>query len=178
MFEPVTDPARTIVAPEALSRYYLEGLRGGSHATSAVGATWMTREDRDSEIADQVSYLDALHDTITAAVPPHSARLTVLGFSQGVATVCRWLAYGRTRAQRLVCWGGAIPDEIELGRHSPLRHPALWLIAGSRDMYATPERVAHQESVLRAANVPFSRLGFEGGHRLDDATILELATSR
>ena len=178
MFEPVANPTRTIVAPEALSRYYLDGPRGGSHVTSGVWATWMTREDRESEIADQVSYLDTLHDTITAGVSPSAAQLTVLGFSQGVATVCRWLARGRTRAHRLVCWGGAIPEDIELGPHSPLRHPALSLVVGSRDIYATPDRVAHQESVLQAAGVPFTRLRFEGGHRLDDATILQLAGTR
>jgi dienelactone hydrolase len=163
------------VAPEALSRYYLDNTRGGSHAASAVGATWMTREDRESEIADQVSYLDTLSDTVASAVAPAAVKLTVLGFSQGVATACRWLDHGRARPHRLVCWGGAIPDDVRLGEGAPLRRPALWLVAGSRDIYATAERVAGQESALRAAGVPFTRLAFEGGHRLDDATLVRLA---
>jgi predicted esterase len=171
----VSHPARAIVAPEALSRYYLDNTRGGSHAASAVGATWMTREDRESEIADQVSYLDTLSDTVASAVAPAAVQLTVLGVSQGVATACRWLDHGRTRPHRLVCWGGAIPDDVRLGEGAPLRHPKLWLVAGSRDIYATEERVAGQESVLRAAGVPFTRLAFEGGHRLDDATLVRLA---
>jgi predicted esterase len=176
IFAPVSGPGRAIVAPEALSRYYLDDTRGGSHASSPVGATWMTREDRVSEIADQVSYLDSLRDTVVAQAAP-GATLTVLGFSQGVATVCRWLDQGRTRADRLICWGGAIPDDVRLGDGSPIRRPALWLVAGSRDMYATAERVAHQESVLHAAGVPFTRLSFDGGHRLDDTTLQRLANS-
>lgn len=176
IFAPVSGPARAIVAPEALSRYYLDNTRGGSHANSAVGATWMTREDRDSEIADQIAYLDALYDAVAAQAGP-GATLTVLGFSQGVATACRWLEHGRTRADRLICWGGAIPDDVRLGEDSPIRHPALWLVAGSRDMYATAERVAYQESVLQTAGVPFTRLSFDGGHRLDDATMRRLADS-
>jgi predicted esterase len=175
-FTPVSAPGRTIVGPEALSRYYLDDTRGGSHATSQVGATWMTREDRDSEIADQISYLDSLHAAVAAQAAPGAA-LTVLGFSQGVATVCRWLDRGRTRADRLICWGGAIPDDVRLGQDSPIRHPALWLVAGLRDIYATAERVAHHESVLRAAGVPFTRLTFDGGHRLDDGTMRRLADS-
>ncbi len=174
VFAPVADSARAIVAPEALSRYYLDDTRGGSHAASAVGATWMTREDRESEIADQVSYLDAVHSVAAAAVHP-GARVTVLGFSQGVATVCRWVDRGRTRPDRLVCWGGAIPEDVRLGEGAPIRHPSLWLVAGSRDIYATAERVAHQESVLRAAGVPFTRLSFGGGHRLDNDTMRRLA---
>ncbi len=176
IFAPVSGPARAIVAPEALSRYYLDDTPSGSHASSPVGATWMTREDRDSEIADQISYLDSLHDVVAAQAAP-GAGLTVLGFSQGVATVCRWLDRGRTRADRLICWGGAIPDDVRLGVDSPIRHPVLWLVAGSRDIYATAERVAHQESVLRAAGVAFTRLAFDGGHRLDDATMRRLADS-
>jgi predicted esterase len=175
IFAPVSDPARAIIAPEALSRYYLDDTRGGSHATSAVGATWMTREDRESEIADQVSYLDALSDAVSAAVPPGATRLTVLGFSQGVATVCRWIDRGRTRPDRLICWGGAVPDDVRLGTGAPLRHPSLWLVAGSRDIYATADRVAQQQSVLRAAGVAFSWLSFDGGHRLDDDTLRRLA---
>jgi predicted esterase len=176
IFAPVAGPERAIVAPEALSRYYLDNTRGGSHATSPVGATWMTREDRDSEIADQVSYLDSLRDAVASKAAP-GATLTVLGFSQGVATVCRWLDHGQTRPDRLVCWGGAIPDDVRLGEDSPIRGPALWLVVGSRDIYATPERVAHQESVLRAAGMPFARLAFDGGHRLDDATMVRLAAA-
>lgn len=178
IFEPVAHPARAIVAPEALSRYYLDDTRGGSHAASAVGATWMTREDRDSEIADQITYLDALADSALAAAPASAVRLTVLGFSQGVATACRWVDRGRTQPHRLVCWGGAIPDDVRLADGAPIRRPALWLVVGSRDIYATPDRVAQQEAALRAADVPFTRLGFEGGHRLDDDTLRRLAETR
>ena len=177
-FEPVADASRTIIAPEALSRFYLDGTRGGSHVASSVGATWMTREDRDHEIADQVSYLDTLYDVVMAGVALDAApRVTVLGFSQGVATVCRWLDRGRTRAHRLVCWGGAIPDDVALADGSPIRASALSLVVGSRDVYATPDRVAQQEARLRAAGMPFRTLGFVGGHRLDDATILALAAA-
>jgi predicted esterase len=174
-FASIASPARVIVAPEALSRFYVEGLRGGSHAGSAVGASWMTREDRASEIADQIVYLDAVHDTIFALAERTAARLTVLGFSQGTATVCRWLAHSRARADRLICWGGAIPEDIGLRDDSPLRRVELLLVAGSRDEFATAERVAQQEATLDAAGVPFTTTKFVGGHRLDNVTLQRLA---
>ncbi len=44
------DPAGTvIVAPKALSRFYLEGTSG------QVGASWMTTVDRLTEIVDQAA---------------------------------------------------------------------------------------------------------------------------
>ncbi|MBX2973634.1 MAG: hypothetical protein KF797_11055, partial [Flavobacteriales bacterium] len=91
------------VAPEGLSRFYLD------EAHQRVGATWMTREDREHEIGDQCTYLDALAAELRGHrtdVPVH-----VLGFSQGVATACRWSLLGRTPIGRLVLWAGAIPPE-------------------------------------------------------------------
>src|SRR5919202_1046254 len=58
--EDLAEGPRLIVAPEALSRFYVESGAGTRHADVPVGATWMTREDRLSEIADYVSYLDGL----------------------------------------------------------------------------------------------------------------------
>ena len=87
-FAPVAG-ADAVVAPEGLSRFYLDD------AHQRVGAAWMTREDREHEIDDHVRYLDALIELLqpTAGRRP----LHVLGYSQGVATVARWLARGRAR---------------------------------------------------------------------------------
>ena len=63
-FAPLDDGTRLIVAPEALSRFYLDDRPGAIHTESRVGATWMTREDREHEITDYVRYLDVLHDTL------------------------------------------------------------------------------------------------------------------
>src|SRR5258707_6339251 len=107
-FEPIADASRLIVAPEGLSRFYLDS---GMH--ERVGATWMTREDRLADIEDYVGYLDALHAAVFRQVHPGSVQLVVMGFSQGVATAARWAARGR-RAERLVASGGVLPAELDL----------------------------------------------------------------
>src|SRR5512138_2618676 len=86
-FEKLATPWRRIVAPEALSRFYLDASRTPGDAEPRVGATWMTREDREREIDDQVSYLDALVDRVRPGGAAGGVRLRVLGFSQGVATI-------------------------------------------------------------------------------------------
>jgi predicted esterase len=173
----LASPERLVAAPEGLSRFYHERARGGSHATSPVGASWMTREDRAAEIADQVAYLDALADVLMARAAPHRVRLTALGFSQGVATVCRWLAHSRIRADRLVCWGGPMPEDVRSGDVSVFRNTRIWLVAGSRDEFATPDRVAEAAAAMQAAGLDTLRLTFDGGHRLDDATLARLVAS-
>jgi predicted esterase len=178
-FAPVDDGTRLIVAPEGLSRFYHAAVAPPatsvpgpvSPTAGAVGASWMTREDRESEIADQVVYLDAVHDAIFARVPRDAIRLTVLGFSQGVATVSRWLTRSRVRVDRLVCWAGIIPDEAMAQLHGV----PLTMVAGSRDVFAPPARVAEIEAQLVAAGLPFRQLSFTGGHRLDDDVLRALA---
>src|SRR2546430_248789 len=92
-FAPIDDGTRLIVAPEALSRFYLDPLSERRHQRSPrVGATWMTREDRHAEIADYVSYLDLLSAEVKHHLAGASPRIVFLGFSQGTATVSRWLA--------------------------------------------------------------------------------------
>jgi hypothetical protein len=65
-FRSIGDEHRIIVAPEALSRFYIEPAEGRHGPADRVGASWMTREDRESEIRDYVGYLDALDARITA----------------------------------------------------------------------------------------------------------------
>ena len=100
-FEGVAVPARLLVAPEGLSRFYLEAGVG------KVGASWMTKEDREREIADYLAYLEQVRAELVPPVP-----LTVLGFSQGVTTAARWAVSTAPAPVRLICWGGLLPDEI------------------------------------------------------------------
>ena len=173
----VQSPTRLVVAPEGLSRFYLERARGGSHSSSAIGASWMTREDRNAEIGDQVAYLDVLAQVFIPPVSPSAVKLTVLGFSQGVATACRWLVHSRARAHRLVCWGGLVPDDVLRGDVGALRHTKICLVAGSRDEFVGADRVATAAAALQALGLDVTSITFHGGHRLDDATLGQLVAS-
>src|SRR5476649_2685602 len=100
-FAPIDDGTRLIVAPEALSRFYLDPIPvRRTQKNPRVGATWMTKEDRVAEIADQVTYLDRVVHEVKRHLTGAAPRIVVLGFSQGVATVCRWLASSDVRADQ------------------------------------------------------------------------------
>jgi predicted esterase len=175
-FAPLDDGRRLLVAPEALSRYYVDRPRAGGGAAPRIGACWMTREDRESEINDYVSYLDALAARLFERAPAGEVRVTVLGFSQGAATATRWVALGRAPAHRLVCWGGALAHDVALGAGGAgLRGARLTLVAGTRDELATPDAVAAEQERLRALGVPFDVLEYDGGHHIDAATLAALA---
>jgi predicted esterase len=175
-FEPLDDGTRLIVAPEALSRYYVDHPSAAPGEPPRVGASWMTRDDREAEINDYVSFLDALPARVCAAVPRESSRLTVLGFSQGAATATRWASLGTPRADRVLCWGGAVAHDVALGAGAAgLRGARLTLVAGTRDEYATPAVIAAEEARLRAAGVGYELRTFSGGHRIQSATLAAVA---
>lgn len=167
-FEPLEDGTRLVVVPEALSRFYFGDPRRTHGPDAMVGATWMTREDREREIEDHVRYLDTLYTYIRGQRGRTRARVTVLGFSQGVATVCRWLARGSARADRVVLWSGKLPpDMFPIPAGSPLRSASLTIVVGANDEYVTPLVAAEQEALLRTEKLAFDVRRFDGGHALD-----------
>ena len=172
-FRAVEAPHRLIVAPEGLSRFYLED---GSGTHYRVGASWMTREGREAEIDDHVRLLDAVYTDVLTRAGQVRVRLTALGFSQGGATVTRWLAHspvlGRPPAERLVLWGSLLPHDLDLATHRAwLNEAALTLVVGDEDEYATPERIAEEEARLDAADLAYTTVRFHGGHRIDPETL-------
>ena len=103
------------------------------HETPRVGATWMTREDRLAEIEDYIAYLEQLTMELRHHLAGAGPRIVVLGFSQGTATVCRWLAASDLRADQIVLWAGGIPPELDVADWSARLHGApLTLVAGKR----------------------------------------------
>lgn len=168
-FEPVSRPGRLLVAPEGLSRAYFE-----EKGTRRVGACWMTKEDRDAEIEDYVRYLDQLAERVLAGVPG-PPRVEVHGFSQGTATACRWVAFGHRTASRLMLWSGLVPPDLPLSRYGPaLTAAGLELAIGTRDKYISPADVDTEQARLAAAGLTPRVHRFDGGHRVDAATLESL----
>lgn len=169
-FEPALRPGRLIVAPEALSRAYFE-----EHQARRVGASWMTREDREAEIEDYVRYLDQVADEVLGILPP-SPRLEVHGFSQGCATACRWVAFGHHGVSRLVLWGGTVPPDLDVDRlRSNLRGAPLVVAVGDRDQFITADQVRAEAARLEGLGLPVEVRRFAAGHTVDRTTLESLA---
>ncbi len=169
-FEGLED-GRCIVAPEALSRFYLDAEH------SRVGAAWMTREDRLLEIDDHIAYLDALVAGITRNGPPEM-RVCALGFSQGVATVSRWALKGGTRLDRLILWAGGLPPELDQTALKAWSKLHVDLVLGDQDEYAKPSDLAAMDRRLELAGVPRKSHRFSGKHKLEPVLLERLVNGR
>lgn len=173
---PLADGTRVIVAPEALSRFYLDHPAKAGSAHARVGATWMTREDREAEIADQVEYLDAVCDAVLAPLGDTPPPVHVLGFSQGVATATRWLAHARTRAAQVVLWSGRIPaDLFPLAAESPLRAARIDVVTGAEDALATAAVLEEQRDLVARNMLAVTAHQHAGGHHIDTPTLVAIA---
>ncbi len=165
-FRKAERPGRVLIAPEGLSRFYLEekGVR-------RVGASWMTREDRDHELEDLLGYLDR----VTIGLVDPATRLQLHGFSQGVAAAARWLVRRTRPVDRLVCWAGGFPEDVtaDLLRGALGAEP-VHLVVGDRDVWVTLEQVTTDAERLRAAGAPVALHTFAGGHRIDDGVLAAL----
>lgn len=172
-FDGVATAERRIVAPEALNRFYLTTDADGSHATARVGTTWMTREDRDADIADYVDFLDAVHREVV----PAGASVTALGFSQGAATVARWAVLGKSSVDRLILWAGQLPPDVDPGvLHRRLVAPVT-LVCGDEDEHRSWVQQESGRQRLEMAGLKVEERMFRGGHRLDRDTLATLARS-
>ena len=164
------DGTRLLVAPEALSRFYVDE----THKT--VGGSWMTREDRVNEMSDYLKYIDAVKNDVFSRFEDASAPITVLGFSQGAATAARWACRGEVNAARLILWGESLPPELEDEESlTRLRSMKLTFVGGTRDVFFTESRRNELRQRLDHLGLPFDEKSFEGGHRLDDNTLLDIA---
>lgn len=162
-FDVVADDKTLVVAPEGLSRLYLNG------EYSKVGASWITREARDHEIADYVAYLNQLYNLILSGRDPATIQVTLMGFSQGAATACRWLNAGHIRTDRLMLWAGFFPnglaDVIELEK---LIHLPVQYIYGEQDEYIEqmPDSAAYLNK-MQTELPGLQIIPFKGGHVVD-----------
>jgi predicted esterase len=172
-FKSIATPGRLVVAPEALNHFYVEPGTSGRSRDATVGATWMTRLDRENDIADYVDFLDAVWGETAA----RASLVVALGFSQGVATACRWIAMGTSRVDRLVAWAGQLPADVDPSAFTKLSG-GVTFVAGTTDEYAAWIAEGDHQTRLTTVGITPEVVTFDGGHRMDRLTLDAIAQMR
>lgn len=175
-FSDVIPDDTCVVAPEGLSRFYLELPRADGGHMQRVGATWLTRESRDTEIDDALLWLDLVHDEVVAESTAARSRpplVAVLGFSQGVATAMRWIASGHVAPRQFVAWAGGLAHDVDRAAFTARMHAGeMVFVAGTQDPYITEDARAEVADAVSALSVAYRVLSFDGAHQLH-APLLE-----
>jgi predicted esterase len=137
-----------------------------------VVANWMTREDRELAIADNIGYVDAVCDALEREWGAPRA-LVFAGFSQGVAMAYRAAVQGRRLASALFTVGGDMPPELRSGGRHPW--PRVLMLTGEADAWYTPARLEADVAAARAAGAEVRSHVFAGGHEWNRAVEEALA---
>ncbi len=152
-----------VLCPEGLSRFYWGGFEG------KPVASWMTSLERDAEIEDFCAWLQRVYDLAEAGAP--TAKIAVFGFSQGAATVMRWLHDRRPAVDAVVLWSGTPPEDIAYAPaeyFGALRRLAYW---GDADELVAWARAARR---FEEVALNFDHRQFAGGHELTASALRDL----
>ena len=169
-FQILEDGKTFIVAPEGLSRFYLDGVTG------RIGATWMTKEDRENEISDYLYFLNTLFEKLFSQIDFNKVKLNVLGFSQGTSTVCRWLAQSSVKVNRLILWAGTFPVDVDLAIHgNRFRAIPATVVYGQQDEYLEYLKPENYKIFLDTTGFNYNIVTFEGKHEMNAEVLKEVA---
>ena len=168
------DRLRAIPGSEAWVTVSIQGLhRFYQRRTNEVIASWMTRQDREHAIADNLAYVSAALEQISrdmATLP----RVVFAGFSQGVAMAFRAAAASARPVGGLIAVGGDVPPEI--GVESLARIGSALVCRGARDPLYAPATFENDLRRLRDSSVTVTPLEFDGGHEWS-APVLDAAST-
>lgn len=164
-FEPLLALGWTVIAPEGFHRFYREGTGG------RVGASWMTKEDREADVQDYVRYLNQLTDHLELS----DSKPTLLGFSQGVATAARWTCLGNVQIRRLICWAGVFPPDLDWYREiQPLLSTPIDVVLGDSDPYFNADLLTTTAKLFDEHSIPYRNHSYPGGHAVDSSVLTQL----
>jgi predicted esterase len=142
----------TLVAVQALHRFY-------SAKTREVVGSWMTSQDREAAIQDNLAYVARVLAELRTEWG--QGPLVLTGFSQGAAMAWR-AAVHCGPCQGLVILGGDLPRDV--AEIPDLHLPPMLLGRGERDGLYRAEQLAKDLAVLDGRGFTPEVVRFEGGH--------------
>ena len=143
-----------LVAVQALHPFYTRNQR--------VVASWMTRQDRELAIADNIAYVHACVDAVTREFPVTSL-VVFSGFSQGVAMAYRAAAH--LPASGVIALAGDVPPDVGATQ----RLPHVLIGRGLTDEWYTSEQMSADIVRLEHLAASVETMVFAGGHEWTDA---------
>ncbi|MGB5226641.1 MAG: esterase [Eudoraea sp.] len=156
-FDELNPEDNYIIAPQAPSKYYL------NNSYKHVGASWLTKENTETEIINNLNYLDAILEEETIL---SNRNLIIFGYSQGVSMAARWVAQRKIVCNQLVLYAGGIPNELNATDFTHLgNNTQITIIIGNKDEYLTKERLSIEREKSRTIfNGKAKEHIFDGGH--------------
>ena len=148
----------TRVAVQALHRHYSESRRH-------VVGSWMTRQDRELAIADNIGYVRDVVSQVRSACDT-TGTLVYCGFSQGVAMAYRAGLCAGHQCDGVMALAGDVPPELRTDLD--LAWPAVLIGRGRLDAWYTQEKMDADLAFLENTAARVTSRVCDGGHEWTD----------
>ena len=151
-----------IIAPQGLSKFYVD------EDYNDVGASWLTKEDRGSDLLNQQKYLIKLMDELKLKIDFSKIKVNLFGFSQGVSALTRLLMNYNMKVNNIIIWAGWVPDEFFNINKDVLKDTNLFFVVGNKDKYYNnPIIKGYLKKFKNILNKEIDYFVFNGGHIVD-----------
>jgi len=160
-FDKLDPDEHFVIAVEGLNRFYWTGEE------RVPVACWMTSRDRYDEINDFTRYLDQIYQRYVSHVNQDTVEVILMGFSQGCATMWRWIHASQPHYDIAINWAGWIPEDISyrhLENYLIDKQHHLWY--GDEDHFITDETLEDIKKVIDDNKLSVRIEKFKGGHKI------------
>jgi len=166
-FDEIEDRRIHVIAPEGLSKFYFK------RNPLILGASWMTKMHREDEIEDYLNYLDQIYHSLDLRA---NQNFNVLGFSQGSATMMRWINHARPNLGKLVIWAGEFPPDLdyEMAKSYFKTISKKYYCLGNRDEFFTSEIFDKMTSFVSKYDLGFQYKHFQGKHEINRKLLAQI----
>ena len=144
-----------IVSVEALHRFY-------SASRNHVVGSWMTRQDRELAITDNLAYIRSVVWDVQNRYTVDGT-LVYAGFSQGVAMAYRAATHGGYQCHGIIAVAGDVPPE--LCNDASIAWPPVFVGRGQTDEWYTQAKMDTDLAFLTGTGTEVDSLVFDGGHK-------------
>ena len=165
----VLDPeTHFLIAPQGLDRFYFDNF-------TKLGASWTTRELRDTHVSNQQTYLNAMYDAELSHLDLSKYTLRIMGFSQGVSVITRWAVQRQVPFDHMIMWAGGFPPNLTVDKWA-FRKPGskVTVLVGSEDPFLKKEKLEQEKEVVESVFPDYEFVMFEGGHQVLRSVLQEL----
>ena len=168
-FECILNEKTVVIAPEGSNRFYL------NNNYSRVGASWMTKVDKEKDIEDNISFIETLYTKIVDDIGHNNFKLKTLGFSQGGATLVRWIMSSSLKVDSLILWGSDIPkDSLITQNKSRWSSMNIKIVIGKKDEYISDENKKKVIDAVNSYGLSYKLIEYDGPHKIIESELIKL----
>jgi len=173
-FEDLDAKENYIIAPQAPNKYYQD------KKFKYIGASWLTREDIDLEKENIFRYLDEIWAIESRKWKQKDIEIILMGYSQGVSIITRWMSSRALHCDHLLLHSGAIPEELTEDDFKYLpKNTKVTYLYGDNDEYITEARKTEQQ--IKSSDLFGKRLViqvFKGKHEVNVSFLKKLSENK